>query len=201
MAAIHNLCNKSMLLEKGEISVIGLTDQIIHHYATDSNHIPEKLIQVTQRKGNGKARFVDLLIKDESGRIVEQAVSGSSISIIMKYHSTVGLLKNCRISIAFYDNNGQVLFNCSSELTNKEVIILPPDGYIRCDIPKFPLSQGEYIISPFLESNREIIDWIIDGIKLDVIDGDFYGSGKLYPDGWQGKGVLVNHIWSCSNSI
>lgn len=104
-------------------------------------------------------------------------------------------LYNCRVSVAVYDSLGQVLFNCSSELTNNEVITLPPKARIRCVIPRLPLSQSQYLISPFLEVNREIEDWIEGAMILNVVDGDFFGTGKLYPEGWRGKGVLVPHKW------
>jgi len=58
-----------------------------------------------------------------------------------------------------------------------------------------PLSQNNYLLSLFLEVNREVEDWIHQGIELPVVDGDFYGTGRLYPEGWRGKGVLVNHQW------
>jgi lipopolysaccharide transport system ATP-binding protein len=58
-----------------------------------------------------------------------------------------------------------------------------------------PLSQGQYRLTLFLEVNREIQDWLSSSVTLDVIDGDFFGSGRQYPEGWQGKGVLVPHQW------
>ena len=50
-----------------------------------------------------------------------------------------------------------------------------------------------------MEVNREIGDWIQNAVELEVVDGDFYGSGRLYPPGWQGKGVLVPHQWVIGN--
>jgi hypothetical protein len=32
-------------------------------------------------------------------------------------------------------------------------------------------------------------------VPLQVVDGDFFGSGRQYPEGWEGKGVLVPHEW------
>jgi len=34
-----------------------------------------------------------------------------------------------------------------------------------------------------------------------VVDGDFYGTGRLYPEGWRGKGVLVNHKMDNDRSV
>ena len=104
-------------------------------------------------------------------------------------------MTNCRASIAFYDGLGQVLFNCSSELVIRDPITLASSGTIRCVIPRLPLSQNQYLLTLFLEVNREIEDWILNAVELDVIDGDFYRTGRLYAEGWRGKGVLVDHQW------
>jgi lipopolysaccharide transport system ATP-binding protein len=80
-------------------------------------------------------------------------------------------------------------------LTIADPVTLPSSGTIRCLIPRLPLSQNLYLLTLFLEVNREIEDWVINAIELEVIDGDFYGTGRVYPEGWRGKGVLVNHQW------
>jgi hypothetical protein len=38
-------------------------------------------------------------------------------------------------------------------------------------------------------------DYIQDAVSIDVIDGDFHGSGKLCHEGWENL-VLVDHSWS-----
>ena len=63
-------------------------------------------------------------------------------------------------------------------------------------IPDFPLSRGEYRLTFFLEVNHEVADWLKAAVTLSVVDGDFFGSGRQYPDGWQGKTVLVPHRWT-----
>jgi lipopolysaccharide transport system ATP-binding protein len=197
MAAIQNLCTNCILLNQGFLEMRGSTEEVINYYISDVDESRSKKIDdSTVRKGNGLCKFTNVVLEDINGRVVDYAITGEPIIIGMKYHSDVKLLKNCRISVCLSDINGQPLINCSSELVYRGSIDLIADGIIRCRINKFPLTQSQYVLVPFLESNGEIIDWIIEGIKLDVIDGDFFGTGKLYPDGWQGKGVLVDHSWS-----
>ncbi len=77
----------------------------------------------------------------------------------------------------------------------KEVIECPANGVIRCIIHSLPLSGSDYFLSPFLEVSGEVQDHIEGALSLAVEDGDFYGTGRLYPPGWRGKGVLVPHGW------
>ena len=63
-------------------------------------------------------------------------------------------------------------------------------------IPNLPLSAGHYQLGIFLECNGVVEDWIVDGLELQVLDGDFFGSGRNTPLGWEGRVVLVKHYWA-----
>jgi len=49
--------------------------------------------------------------------------------------------------------------------------------------------------------NREVEDWLTSAVTLHVVDGDFFGSGCQYPQGWQGKCVLVPHSWEIGSEM
>jgi lipopolysaccharide transport system ATP-binding protein len=98
----------------------------------------------------------------------------------------------------FYDGLGSdalQLFERAGD--SLDPIDLPPSGTLRCaDSTTAAQPRIKYVLTLFLEVNREVEDWITrTRIELDVVDGDFYGTGRLYPDGWRGKGVLVPHDW------
>ncbi|MFC1531999.1 ABC transporter ATP-binding protein [Thermodesulfobacteriota bacterium] len=197
MAAISNLCSRGIVLETGQLVAYDAIDNVVSHYiASLRENIPGDLSLHKDRRGKGRVRFTRLHFQDDKGNPIELGVSGQPLVIFLQYQSKENRpLRNCRISVAFYDNMGQVLFNCSTDLVNRKEVDLPPSGSIRCIIPRLPLSQSQYLLSPFFEVNREIEDWVRGAAVLNVVDGDFYGSGKLYPEGWRGKGVLVPHKW------
>ena len=82
-----------------------------------------------------------------------------------------------------------------TDLVDKRQLTLSGNGYIDCIVPRLPLSKGTYHITIFLETGKDIQDWVHGAAEMNVIDGDFYGTGKLYPNGWAGKNVLVDHSW------
>lgn len=196
-AALLGLCTRGLLFERGKLTVDGEIESVVHSYLKSlrANALND-LSNFPNREGKGRVRVTSVAFEDESGNQIENGISGQPLVIRLNYKSTDSTpLPNCRVSIAFYDNLGQTLFNCSSELVIRDPITLASEGSICCVIPKLPLSQNYYLLSLFLEVNREIEDWIHQGVELPVVDGDFYGTGRLYPDGWRGKGVLVNHQW------
>ncbi|HKX30506.1 MAG TPA: ABC transporter ATP-binding protein [Blastocatellia bacterium] len=197
LAALLNFCERGILLDRGRIAADDRIEPVVQRYLKSLRAAtPSDLSNYADRQGNGRVRFTRVHFEDEQGSRLEQAVAGRPLVIALDYRSTENrALPNCRASIAFHDTLGQVLFNCSSELVIHDPIMLPPAGTIRCLIPRFPLSQSQYLLTIFLEVNREVEDWILNAIELEVVDGDFYGTGRLYPDGWRGKGVLVPHDW------
>jgi lipopolysaccharide transport system ATP-binding protein len=197
MAAVANLCQWAVLLGTGVIEHIGPSQEVIRVYLQSLRaRGNQELASRVDRQGAGKVRFTGLAFEDLQGSRIEQPIAGQPLVIALDYASSpCDVLRNCRASVAVYDSLGQVLFNCSTELTNHDSLDLPAQGTIRCVIERLPLSQGRYLISPFFEVNREVEDYVDGAAALDVVDGDFYGTGRLYPEGWRGKGVLIPHHW------
>ncbi len=197
-AALLNLCDRGLLLDKGKLVEDGAIEPVIQKYLKGlRTATPWDLTSYDDRQGQGKVRFTRVRFEDGSGNTVEHGISGEPLVVVLDYESVDDRpLPNCRVSVVFFDGLGQALFNCVSELVIHDPITLPPSGTIRCIVPRLPLSQNQYVLTLFLDVNREIEDWIHNAIELNVVDGDFYGTGRLYPEGWRGKGVLVPHSWT-----
>jgi lipopolysaccharide transport system ATP-binding protein len=202
-AALLNLCRRGILLEKGRLTADGDIDSVVRKYLGGlRSTTPWDLSSFRDRQGRGRVRYTRVRFEDEAGSAVEHGVSGQPLVVALDYETQDNdPVANCRASVTFYDGLGQALFNCSSELVISDPVTLPPRGTIRCVIPRLPLSQNQYLLTLFLEANREIEDWIQNAIELNVIDGDFYGTGRLYPEGWRGKGVLVPHHWIIEDRV
>jgi lipopolysaccharide transport system ATP-binding protein len=200
-AAMLNLCARGILLEKGQLVADEAIEPVIQRYLKSMRTAtPWDLSSYQERQGRGRVRFTRVRFMDGQGNAVEQGVSGQPLQIALDYQATDNRpLPNCRASVTFYDGLGQVLFNCSSELVIRDPLTLSAAGTIRCVIPSLPLSQNQYLLTLFLQVNGEIEDWIQNAIELEVVDGDFYGTGRLYPPGWRGQGVLVPHQWTVEN--
>ncbi len=197
MSAILNNCSRALLIERGRLVKDGTAAETARAYLESLQAgRSENLVDMTERRGRGRVKFSRVAVEDAQGREIEHAMSGETLSIVLHYESQhARMLQNCRVSVAVEDLFGQVFFVCSTEMVSKEPQNLPPRGAVRCVIPRLPLSQGRYNLTLFLEVNREIEDWLPAAVPLQVVDGDFFGSGRQYPEGWEGRGVLVPHRW------
>jgi lipopolysaccharide transport system ATP-binding protein len=196
MAAIQNLCQRVVLIDQGKLEKDGQARSVINAYIERIFELTTtSLMDRTDRSGLGDIFVSAIEFLGHEGNQIPHATSGEELIIRLHYKSRgKQVLKNCRVSVSIHKDE-RVYFLMSTELVNKTQLDLKGNGYIDFIVPELPLSQGTYYLVPFVESNHIIQDWIVGGAQLSVTDGDFYGTGKNYPRGWQGASVLVKHRW------
>jgi homopolymeric O-antigen transport system ATP-binding protein len=196
MAVIQNLCTRCMLLQQGRLIQSGRTEDILRTYASNAAMLSEtRLSERRDRKGRGDVTIDAVQLLDKNGDAVSDAVSG--MEFVLRAFFTVrngGVLKNCRISLVIL-REMRPYFALGTDLVDNTVLDLSGQGCVDFIVPNWPLSGGSYHMNAFVASEGVIQDWVLDAMKISVIDGDFFGTGKLYHDGWQGESVLVKHTW------
>ena len=191
MAAVQNLCTSAYLLTDGRVSASGPVGEVIARYLKDVSSAEYKpLSERTDRQGNGSLGFEDFLVT--SGGQQQSAVCGSDTSFGIPYAGTAPL-RNVHISMGFYTPFGQGALYVSNELTGKFFDEIPARGVFQCRFEKLPLLPGTYSVNLFCTVNGIIADWLQDAVRLTVEDGDFYGTGKLPPQGY--GSVAASHDW------
>jgi lipopolysaccharide transport system ATP-binding protein len=86
-------------------------------------------------------------------------------------------------------------FVTSTELVNEDCLNLAPEGFIDCIVDELPLSLGTYYLGLYIDVSGDVQDWLDSAATLHVEDGNFYGTGRDYPQGGAGATVLVRHRW------
>ncbi|HTH93183.1 MAG TPA: ABC transporter ATP-binding protein [Candidatus Paceibacterota bacterium] len=199
MGAVMQLCNRVILLEKGTVVMDGEPQAVIQYYVKSLQTAKSDSISfdALDRKGKGNIQLSGVTFTDEKNAIVANGTSGQQLNVVLNYSSkkTKAMPYPYRIGVAFYDMYGQALFNCSTEVASTDKSDIDLDGTITCVIPQLPLSQGDYSLTFFLEVDGEIEDWVQGALTLPVINGDFFKTGKVSPEGWEGRAVLVPHYW------
>ena len=95
--------------------------------------------------------------------------------------------------MAFYNTYGEGVLYLSNELVDRFFETLPATGSLTCKFDRFPLLPGSYSVNLYCTVNGVLADWVKDAARVNVEDGDFYGSGKLPPKGY--GAVVVPHDW------
>jgi lipopolysaccharide transport system ATP-binding protein len=199
LATVQSLCDRSILLRSGEVAAIGPTYDVLAEYQSEPGTRTLSEISTAARHGAGAVQIVSGKLTDADGATTSALRCGDDVRIAIEYRSAkLTQLRGCRLSIAFADLLGHELFICSTELTNPELTMLPPTGELTCCIRRLPLTTGRYQLNLHLACDGVVQDELQHAAEVEVVHGDFYGTGRNCPPGWEGRGVLSDYRWELS---
>ncbi|SOC78575.1 lipopolysaccharide transport system ATP-binding protein [Salinimicrobium sediminis] len=195
MASIQSLCTRTIVLENGGMSFGGNTNDAINFYLNSKNSvITENFQDRIDREGNGKLEFIDYSLTDEKNKRLTSLYSGQKVIFKLKCRSRSQNLQNLKVSFTVYKKNGELLATFMSQLTNESFSLKNSNEIIfGCIIEKLPFMGGKYNCSIIVWENENIADYLQNAFEIEVIDGDFFGKGKIVPKSH--VSVLVNHHW------
>ncbi len=196
MAMVDSLCERSILLEGGRLVDDGPTREVIDRYLEGVDAIAHvALDENTDRSGEGDYRATRLELVDGSGRSVDHAITGDSLTFRLYYEARSDRpLRDARVNI-LVSREERYFFIMATETTVPEELVLDGSGMIEVTVPELPLSGGEYDIGTYIGSGQIRQDFVERASKLSVVDGDFFGTGRNSIKGAEAKSVLVKHEW------
>ena len=182
MASVQSLCSRAILLNNGNIVANGKVSEIVQEYLNPERKVifdnsNKKEISNNERSTVGKVKVlsVELISKDQKGKKQDKLQTGKPTSIRFNLDNPE-LITPDRIKLDFRidDLNGQRLLWFTS---SKRVGNLKNDkslDRIEFLISKFPLNNGSYFVTIYLEVDNRKSDWAKNAFKLDVVEGFFY---------------------------
>ena len=201
MAAVSSLCSRVYFLHQGGILTSGQPQTVIERYLdeikpTSGVNINER----TDRHGDGKLHLTGVVIKDKTGDPIDVALSGQDVTVEIAYTAReTTVLKNVSMAIALYSVLGQFLLFCENEMVGNSFKNIPLKGKMICQIPHLPLAPGRYFLNLYCKVNGILADWVQQAIYLTVVEGDFFGTGRLPPSGH--GGMLAPHTWKYEGAV
>lgn len=201
MAAVQNLCQRALLLDHGTLVNSGETSDIIAQYLSRVDSAQsQSLAHRTDRAGSGVARYTEVRFENGTGESSNNTLmAGREAIITLVYDSDEpGTLDGVRASITVKNQSNTELFCCWTQAVNAEINSISPKGTLVCRIPRLPLMPGKYYLDLVLSIGGRAADKITDAATLTVIEGDFFGTGKLPPK--KLGDVLVDHSWTAAKN-
>jgi lipopolysaccharide transport system ATP-binding protein len=196
MAAVTSLCTRGLLIDGGRIEKSGTPQLVIEEYlakARSDASVP--MGTRTDRRGTGRIRFKSATVLNDRLEEVDSVASGQDISIRLDYDIPASeVLSNAVVQIKFFGALGQPLFACLSRASSRDALTIAPGCQIYCRIPRLPLLPGIYTYTIWCTVGEVTEDLVADAGKLSVVEGDYFGTGKL--PARQVGDFLVAHTWS-----
>jgi lipopolysaccharide transport system ATP-binding protein len=198
LTAVASLCDRAMLLSGGRKVIEGPTARVIDDYVRTARASTGVEIDArADRDGSGRMRFTSLRL-ERDGTPIDQASVGEDLTIVLRYRTADGRpLVNASFEVSVFSLLGDRLLKLSSDLTGQRFVELPPEGEVRCHLPRCPLPEGSYFLNVFANVGRDMLDWVQRAAELTVVGGDFYGSGRST----DAVTVLVDQAWSVGAAL
>lgn len=194
MPAIQNLCTRCILMDRGRLLQEGPTDEIVEAYMSNGASLAMGgLNERADRAGKGDVRVTEINLRDESGNIIREAISGDDVVLSLSYAVNDGMVLNDSNICVEVCKDLREYFSLSSAIVDSRKFSLSGKGRIDFLLRDWPLSSGSYHVNIYIESDRVVQDHLNDASVIEVINGDFYGTGKVLPEGTQSGSVLVKH--------
>ena len=186
MSAVMNMCNRAIMIDQGQIKYSGNANDTIQKYIDftyDDSAV--NLGANKNRKGNGKIRFTSVAYLDKNGQKTPTLISGEKNKLLFVYENNCQKdLKSLCLAIAIQNAYGEKIGVYYNETIGEVFANVPKDNrVIELDIGKLSLMPGRYTFTLFCKVNEEIADWVQNATFFDVVAGDFYGTGRLPPEG------------------
>ena len=183
MASIQNLCTRTVVMENGTVAFKGdVKDGVDYYMSSNLKYAYLSLEDRKDRGGVGTLKFTNISLRDNNLKKIDEVVTGKDLKIDLDV-LTKDLVRTPKFRIIFQDTKGVVRFLCNNAFSMIEEIPVGEElqesrNIIRCNIPKFPLPKGEYIVQLTCFSENGIEDDLEGALKVNVAGGDFYGTGR-----------------------
>ncbi|MEW6250629.1 MAG: ABC transporter ATP-binding protein [Planctomycetota bacterium] len=199
MAAVEGLCQRGIVLDGGRVVFDGGVTAALRHYveAVQAEQ-PAPLATRRDREGDGRLRFTAVRFATPDGP-AGTLLTGRDLIVELDYVGAEGGraadLRHVSVSVPFFTRIGQPAFMAWTRMLDADFERLPPRGTIVLEIPRLPLRGGGYCVNLWAEVNGRLADWVRDAARFDVLDGDYFGTGKTPPPAY--GMVVVDHVFAC----
>jgi lipopolysaccharide transport system ATP-binding protein len=195
LAAVKNLCDRTIMLEEGVLKDIGPTEEVVHKYLVRLDDEEDRnLNERIDRSGSGDIRCVRISFLDASKNEVPFLYANQLCHIQLEFEAKPTGLTNVKVGIGIDDREFNRIVTLYSDFTADSFEVKQERGTFICSISELNLRPDTYLLSVFVGNEFQKFDLIIHAAKLEIHDDNFYGTGRL-PDRDQGP-LLIRHSWS-----
>jgi lipopolysaccharide transport system ATP-binding protein len=192
MAAVKSLCTRAIVINKGTIMFEGDVEESINYYLNEST-VHESIGEIKDRKGSGIVKIKEVDIYGNSKGILPQTGQPFHMEFILANPEQISS-NQITFDLRIDDHIGQRIAWMSDSVLPNQVTLI--GNKVLFSIPKLNLNNGLYYVTTHIRVNNEVSDWIQNAFSFEVIEGDYYGSGKKTPPN-QSKTLLdynVNYL-------
>jgi lipopolysaccharide transport system ATP-binding protein len=154
MGAVKNLCSHTVLMERGKVSLMGETRDVIERYLSGDAEIDRYKYWQKDFPGKNGVMLHSIRVQDDKGSVENALTSSTPVTICVEYELT-SEVKDLRIVVNLLAFDGTEIFSTSDFNYQSENRLREPGKYIsELTIPPDFLNLSRYYVSVDIEVPR-----------------------------------------------
>lgn len=193
MAAVQSLCTGGIVLDSGQVAFNGNSTDAVEAYidTIGSSDKTTPILERDDRLGDGIIRISDIVVGTPQKTDCGCWVCGKPGIADLHFESnSLEDVSNIEVAIIIESLSGQRILYLGSRVLRSDFGNVSGSGRFRCKIPKVTLAPGQYVFSLEIRYTLGLADRINQAVVITVEDGDFYGTGVMWPGMY-----LENYDW------
>lgn len=200
MAAVQNLCQRGVVLSDGKMLFNGGAEDAIQQYlhsvtGTAAQGHVINLLNAPRISKKVRPRLLESMEFFTDGDVAMAGTlpMGAALKMRIRFNFPEPV-ESFDVGIGFDNVYGQRVFTAHScfEPERDGGMHVGPQTFV-CNIPSLTLVPGEYVLRIWVDANRREVDLINEAARIQVIESDYYGTGRVP---WNGVFVLKHHWYS-----
>lgn len=193
LGAISNLCTRALLIEDGQLTLTGTTDQVIQRYLDSGSGTPDSY----SAPPGEHTQIVKARTRPGEGDFGEAIKCGDCIVIHvdaqLPYHSS-----SVKLGIGIDDANNNRLLTAHPDC-DPSFHFIPSSNRIRlsCRLERPGLVEGTYSLTFLLMVDGKLEQKLERCMTIEISPGDFFGNAGKHFTG----SFLVDQTWSDETAL
>lgn len=189
MAALLNLCPRSILLDSGKVQNDGNSQGVVASYMQRASESGE--FRRNGNYGDGRVRVKNVEI------ITAEIRSGSDFECVVTLERSKDCLANCpvEISLDFSTGSGAAVLQLFSKHLGREFFLDQRENKLKVRLDSLPLVPGRYQLTVWVGSGRTTFDAIVNCYEITVNDGFIVKDAFIEN---RGTPVIAPGLWTQS---
>jgi ABC-2 type transport system ATP-binding protein len=187
LAAMQNMCQEVIWLEKGKLKMRGPSAKVIAAYTGESyaTHT-ERDADFRERWGTGEAQFNAIRLLNENGHTVERINTQDSASIELAITPQARLVSPI-IKVSIAKIGGETVWSTTSQTAQPPIRALAEPTTMRLSLAHVPLLEGTYYISATCTDSTGTTEYdhCQNWVRFDVHQEHLFEDGMVsIPSTW-----------------
>lgn len=188
MAAVKQLCTRSVVLENGKIAFVGdISESISRYYMSSYDDFDNEMLGVYKLQSHKDKKSKYGISKAElfcDGKLSDTIYTGSKFELKLYFESYREFFEG-EIGIVIKDSDQISYMGINNKHIGNSIVIKEGEGKAEIVIEDFPLfALGDYWINLYFGDQGPNYESLENAIKFKIIGEDVFGSGRKLDFAW-----------------